>query len=128
MSHVVFRSDTHAFSAPISGAEYNPAAHGNVKITEHCRCGAVRHCNINGRHEEQGPWDMPHERPNVAACAATVEDCRQYLEMAAGSRRGREILTDLCGLESAEAIIHAPRRGDVESTLHIARLVHARMQ
>jgi hypothetical protein len=128
MSHHAIRRETYAFSAPIHGAEYNPAAHGNVTVTEHCQCGATRRCNVNGLQEEQGPWDMPHSRPNVSACAATVEDCRQYLEIATRAALGREILAELCGAESAEAIIRSPRRGDAESTRRIAERLHQRLQ
>lgn len=128
MVHFVVRSDTRPFSGPIYGTESNPAAHGNVCVTEHCRCGATRSRNVNGLHEEQGSWDMPHSRPNIAACAATVEDCRKYLEIAAGSVLGREILNSVCGSDAAEAVIRSPRRGDPKSTRYIAEMVHTRLQ
>lgn len=128
MSHISFRSETRAFSGPIHGADYNRAAHGNVCITEHCRCGATRTSNLNGAHQEVGEWDMPHARPNVMAGAATVESCRQYLEIVGGAARGREILEDLFGPEGANAIVQFPRRGDEKSTRHIAEIVYARLR
>jgi hypothetical protein len=46
------------FMGPITnpvGGE-NRAAHGNITITESCRCGMERRINVNGRHVERGHW------------------------------------------------------------------------
>ena len=37
----------------------NPASHGNVVVTETCRCGAARSRAVNQCHEEVGPWGNP---------------------------------------------------------------------
>jgi hypothetical protein len=54
-------SVTHGYTAPIRGAEYNPRAHGGVRITQTCSCGATRHINSTGtdpkRNQEVGPWE-----------------------------------------------------------------------
>lgn len=44
------------FSGPVSGAEPNRAAHGNITVTEQCQCGATRKTNVNGHHVERGGW------------------------------------------------------------------------
>lgn len=36
----------------------NPSAHGNITVRDTCRCGAVRDCNVNGRHLEYGTWEV----------------------------------------------------------------------
>ena len=43
------------FTAPVAYPE-NPAAHGNICISQTCSCGATRRINKNGRHIERGPW------------------------------------------------------------------------
>lgn len=127
MEHRVVRSVTVPFAGPVSVKNENPAAHGGVCEVEYCECGAQRECNLNGGHQEIGEWDMPHVRTNVRALAATVEDCRHYLEIAAGSVAGRRALEDVLGPDGAQAVIEFPRRGDEKSTLHVAHLVHARL-
>ncbi len=48
------------YQGTIPGAEENRAAHGWMQVTERCRdCGQERYCNINGMHEENGPWGDP---------------------------------------------------------------------
>lgn len=54
-------SDPRGFRGPVAeqrpGSEYNPAAHGNIEVTETCRsCKAARRVLINGRHRELGGW------------------------------------------------------------------------
>lgn len=48
------------FAGPVAQPPYtdeNPAAHGNIGVTEECRtCGSRRAVLINGRHAEVGPW------------------------------------------------------------------------
>jgi hypothetical protein len=34
-------------------------AHGNICRVHTCRCGAVRHTNINAGAAERGPWSDP---------------------------------------------------------------------
>jgi hypothetical protein len=57
------------YSAPVAVHPYteeNPAAHGNICVTEQCtRCGADRLKNINGNHVEYGTWGPSHvEQPD----------------------------------------------------------------
>jgi hypothetical protein len=40
-------------------AGQNPAAWGNVRIRQRCRCGATREILVNGAHDELGPWVQP---------------------------------------------------------------------
>lgn len=51
------------FDGPVAVPPYtdeNPAAHGNVCVTEECeRCGAQRDVNINQRHVEYSTWGQP---------------------------------------------------------------------
>lgn len=35
------------------------AAHGGITYIEHCRCGAERRIESNGRHEAKGSWLDP---------------------------------------------------------------------
>lgn len=47
----------YCYTGPVSGGEYNPAAHGCITRTEECRaCGARRSVNINQRFRERGCW------------------------------------------------------------------------
>lgn len=46
------------FFGPVSRDE-NRAAHGCVTRVENCECGATRQVNVNGWHEETGPWVEP---------------------------------------------------------------------
>lgn len=78
MDHQIVSRKTRAFSGPVSRDE-NRAAHGNVCENQRCSCGAERHVNVNGLHREEGEWDLPHQRTNVQAIAATTQDCRRYL-------------------------------------------------
>lgn len=41
----------------------NVAAHGNIMVTDRCRCGQTRLSNINGLHIERGPWHKPQAVP-----------------------------------------------------------------
>ncbi len=44
------------FFGPVSSDE-NPMAHGNICVEYRCvECGARQKVNINGGHEENGPW------------------------------------------------------------------------
>lgn len=52
---IVKTSDPRPFTGPVSRAE-NPAAHGNIEVTETRADGKTRHVLINGRHREEGPW------------------------------------------------------------------------
>jgi len=48
------------YTGPITWApKPNPAAYGNVCVTDVCSCGAVRRSNVNGSHVERGPWWLP---------------------------------------------------------------------
>ena len=40
-------------------AGQNPAAWGNVRFRQRCRCGAERDILVNGDHDEAGPWIPP---------------------------------------------------------------------
>lgn len=47
------------YMGPVARPPYtdeNPAAHGNIQVTETCRCGAERKVLINGPHMEYSPW------------------------------------------------------------------------
>ena len=49
----------HFFSSPVRRSdedEYNPAAHGCVCYLETREDGRTRRVNVNGSHEEIGPW------------------------------------------------------------------------
>ena len=35
---------------------YEPVAHGNVRFTARCSCGALRVTNVNAGRREIGPW------------------------------------------------------------------------
>ena len=60
--HVVgIISDERTFMGPVSQPE-NPAAHGNITVTEHCHCGATRNVNINQHHYEYGVWSVGSDR------------------------------------------------------------------
>lgn len=54
-------SEIHGFRGPVSIDE-EPMAHGGVRITERCKCGAVRHINSNGNYLEKGEWYQPEEQ------------------------------------------------------------------
>ena len=43
------------YTGPVTRDE-NPAAHGCIRLTEACACGATREVNVNGRHREEGAW------------------------------------------------------------------------
>lgn len=49
-------SKTYGFTGCVNPARCNPAAHGNIRVVDTCRCGAVRVTLVNRRHEERGPW------------------------------------------------------------------------
>lgn len=41
-----------------TGGGHGPST-GGITVTEQCSCGAVRHTNINGRHQDTGEWYLP---------------------------------------------------------------------
>lgn len=47
---------TGPFFAPVGSARENPAAHGNITLTQTCGCGAMRMVNVNGEAREVGQW------------------------------------------------------------------------
>ena len=53
--HQVRQTKVRPFFGPVS-PEQNRAAHGHRTLVEICTCEATRKININGRHEERGPW------------------------------------------------------------------------
>jgi hypothetical protein len=48
-----------AYTGPIVGAVENRRAHGGIRYTQECDCGATRSSNCNGVAEERGPWVAP---------------------------------------------------------------------
>ena len=69
------------FSGPVSRDEVR-AAHGNITVTETCvACRGRRDVNLNGSHEEAGPW------------AADVTDVDRDIATAESDRR-REVALD----------------------------------
>lgn len=46
------------YTGPIRDARgrENPRAHGNIRETARCGCGAVRERNLNGSHVESSGW------------------------------------------------------------------------
>lgn len=56
-------SQDYGFTGSVRPDNPNPAAHGNITQWDTCRCGATRATNINGRHIERGPWEMPTAAP-----------------------------------------------------------------
>lgn len=59
--HRVTETRTYGYSGPVSGADYEPRAHGAVRHVDRCSCGALRVTNSNGLYQEQGPWYVPEE-------------------------------------------------------------------
>lgn len=54
------RMTVRSYQAPVAAPEeQNPSAHGNLCMRDMCACGAVRDTNVNGRHQERGPWQQP---------------------------------------------------------------------
>ena len=48
------------YSCSVNPHNENRAAHGNIEVEVECsRCGLRRFENINGWHEELGPWGPP---------------------------------------------------------------------
>lgn len=44
------------------GSDYNPAAHGNICLTDTCNyCGSQRQRLVNGWHEETSSWETARE-------------------------------------------------------------------
>ena len=56
--HAVARTEDVGFRGPVAFPG-NPAAHGNICVVATCRCGAVRHTNVNQSHIERGVWIAP---------------------------------------------------------------------
>ena len=50
--------DNLPYQGPVS-RDQNPAAHGDRRVVQDCRCGMQRQINYNGPHEEVGPWYRP---------------------------------------------------------------------
>jgi hypothetical protein len=44
------------FSGCVDPHDCTPAAHGGMTYRDVCSCGAERATNVNGTHEEEGPW------------------------------------------------------------------------
>lgn len=53
------KTETRCYSGSVNPWHENRAAHGGVTLHEECSCGAVRAVNSNGRHAENGEWQMP---------------------------------------------------------------------
>lgn len=50
------RTIERCFEGCVNNHNPNEAAHGNIVVIETCACGKERRTNVNGRHEEEGPW------------------------------------------------------------------------
>lgn len=58
----------------------NPAAHGNIEVTEERSDGWRRRVNINQGHREEGPWwnyrpEVPSEARKKAELDDAIEEC-----------------------------------------------------
>ena len=53
---IITTSEPTPFRGPIAGAEENPAAHGGIRYRDARSDGLVRDRNVNGSHQEVGPW------------------------------------------------------------------------
>lgn len=68
------------YMGPVAGGDdiWEPA-HGNVTVTDRCLgCGVLRERNINGRHEEHGPFGLSEEE-HRAELLATLRSARRNL-------------------------------------------------
>ena len=92
------------YRGPVSRDE-DPSAHGCIEILDECHCGAQRRRNVNGWHEEAGPWETIAElaerrseqrtqetlaRLNIAAIVTEQQPDGHFL--AIGSRVGEEVV------------------------------------
>jgi hypothetical protein len=59
---ILEKTVTRCFSGSVNPWNENRAAHGGVALHEECSCGAIRAVNANGRHTEEGEWEMPAQR------------------------------------------------------------------
>lgn len=86
---------TRGFSGSVNDRDQNPAAHGNVTVTEEClACGARRRVNVNQCHVEEGPWG-----PSLVERQAEVDRLARTLPVAplpATFRRGLESAEIVC--------------------------------
>lgn len=57
--HKAIARTTSCFSACAAPSRCNQAAHGGLRVIERCACGATRTSNRNGRHAEDGRWQIP---------------------------------------------------------------------
>lgn len=85
------------YMGPVAhGDDIQEAAHGNVTVTDRCLgCGALRERNINGRHEELGPFG-PSKDAQRAELLAELRSARRNLptipeELTMVARDGRTV-------------------------------------
>lgn len=86
--HTVDSSRRTSYSAPVMGADWNPAAHGGVAVRELCACGAQRHVNVNGVHAEYGPWIEPDPVSSLTVAEQLGIDVPAILVSADSGMRG----------------------------------------
>jgi hypothetical protein len=92
----------------------NPAAHGNIEVTEECaRCGAQRRTLINGRHEEHGPFGpsrAEREREESRAQLAAEETERRRAD---AIRRAEDMIGSVGELAVRNVFLRLDRGGYV---------------
>ena len=117
----------HAYQGPVARDEFEwVPAHGCVtQVVECCRCGARRRKNVNGVHEELGPWgaetrddrrererrerDAERAEEDALTAVASAFDCRI-------APRGMEeiaVSTDIEGDGAAVAYLRLGRRIEI---------------
>lgn len=52
-------SDDYCFTGCVACYDCNPAAHGGIRYSEYCRCGAERSVNENQCYVEKSEWTYP---------------------------------------------------------------------
>lgn len=94
-------SEPKAFGGPVAearaGSVYNPAAHGNIEVTETCSaCSATRRALINGCHREVGGWhaDTGAIEDQISAARAIAARERRLDAVEAGAWRGDILQVD----------------------------------
>lgn len=108
--HTAVTTIERCFRGSVSSRRENRAAHGGVCYVERCHCGAERHTNVNGSHEETSGWltvesdqrdwtydaALDAEISRVArACAQTAQQHGDYnLDAVPMSQRCRVAIKD----------------------------------
>lgn len=115
------------FAGSVSLYDQNPAAHGNICVTEECTvCGAQREVNINGMHDETGEWG-PTSAQRLAMERRAAHEM-EVMQRAKDLRAAREAGVKVLSADRQDGLVQVQIRDEPVREVSIVEIAEAAAQ